>query len=236
MNPIKTVQKRQAVKKAWRLLRGVIGDDDKFFTLKTQKHPIEVTGSNGGRYFLYPTGCLARIDVNKPFVGRVTAYRDMPLPDQLAAIYVWITQREEDVKSLWGCGNIDLSYRGDRLVTPEGLDAPNMHDITHMPFNSDTHPIIRVEDDYVNFTGCSFGSSGSMGVSLTAEMVANSQINLGDFVTMNGNKIATITDNDASEIIGMALQRAEKGENVLVRVNGFVDSVKMEVEKQDGDS
>jgi len=123
--------------KAWNYLRTVINNDDAFFTLKTKNAPIQVQGSQGGQYFIYPNGFLARIDKDKPFVGQVRAFAQMPLPDQIAAIYIWITQKEDKVKELWGCGQLGMYYDGKRLATENGLNLPTIMDMASTGNNTD---------------------------------------------------------------------------------------------------
>jgi hypothetical protein len=123
------LSKKNPEEKAWQLLRSIMDDDEKYFALKNQKQPILVEGNLGGKYYIYPNGLLARIDTDKPFIGKVTQYNSLPIADKLAAIYVWITQKEDDVKKLWGCGNIDLFYDEGRIINGNGLEVPNINDL-----------------------------------------------------------------------------------------------------------
>jgi len=122
------IKSEKAENKAWSLLRSIMSDDQKYHALKNARKPIEVHGSLGGRYFLYPSGAIARLDEETPFIGKVSSLKNLPVADRLATIYMWITQKEEQLKKLWGCGNISLYYNNGTLSNGDGLEAASIQD------------------------------------------------------------------------------------------------------------
>jgi hypothetical protein len=106
--------------KAWEYFRQLLNDDSKFVTIRLQKKPIEVLGSEGGRYFLYPSGQVVDLDDQGPKLGRALR-NEMPDADLLSSLYVWITQKEAEFKREWKCGNLDVFYRQNPRVTDNTL-------------------------------------------------------------------------------------------------------------------
>lgn len=115
--------------KAWTFFRKVLDNDEKYFTFKNKKEPIMLEGSAGGKYFLYPNGNIARLDKDKPHVGRISFGQKMPLPDFLSSIVVWITKNEHALKQRWGCGTINVYYGDGQAQYEDGHPLPNIRDV-----------------------------------------------------------------------------------------------------------
>jgi len=95
--------------KAWRFFRKLLNDDEKYFTIKNRREPIEIKGSEGGRYFLYPNGQVVVLGKSAPEIGK--AYSTViARPDVLSTIYIWITQKEKAFLKRWNCGNMNIFY------------------------------------------------------------------------------------------------------------------------------
>ena len=114
--------------KAWQYFKELLGDDEKYFTLKTKKEPISVDGSDGGKYFLYPNGNLARIDKDRPLIGRILFGKQMPLPDFLTTILVWITKNEHVLKQKWKCGTLSIYYNEGEATYEDGIQLERLQD------------------------------------------------------------------------------------------------------------
>lgn len=125
LRPVEEIQAEiKAEMKAWDFFKKLLGDDEKFFALVAKGEPIEIVGSIGGRYFLYPDGQLARIGSSKPELGRVVVSSNMPLADHLSALLLEVTKREPELIKNWRCGNLSFNYQNapthDRVGIWEG--------------------------------------------------------------------------------------------------------------------
>lgn len=97
--------------KALIYLREVMRDDEKFTRLNNGE-AIEVIGSEGGKYILYPNGHVVRLDSDAPKLGKLLHNSSMPYPDVLCTVYSWITKDEQRFLKNWGCGNISIVNAG----------------------------------------------------------------------------------------------------------------------------
>lgn len=96
--------------KAWNYFKKLLNDDEKFHKLKNLNEPIEITGSEGGLYYMYPSGQIASIDKNGPKIGNVTITDEMAGPDFMSAVLFHILNDEHKFKKVWGCGNLRVFY------------------------------------------------------------------------------------------------------------------------------
>jgi hypothetical protein len=161
------VSDKLAENKAWKFFRKLLNNDEQYFSFKNKKEPIMLTGSEGGKYYLYPDGNMARLDKDKPYVGRVSFGRHMAFPDFLSAVVVWVTKQEHLLKKAWGCGNLSLTYNNGRVSYEDGQPIPTMFDGNYTgtgfavsSFNGiEHHPTIQLADDWNSVIGVALTSA-----------------------------------------------------------------------------
>lgn len=122
-------EEQNANAKALSYLREVIDNDEKFNNLNNGE-PIDITGSEGGKYILYPNGHVVRLDKSSPKLGKLLENSIMPYPDVLATVYTWIMHDEKRFLKNWGCGNIHVTNPNANVAT-ENLDEETRHDLIH---------------------------------------------------------------------------------------------------------
>lgn len=96
--------------KAWKLVEQMLNDQEKYHRLRYEQKFIELDGSAGGRYFLYPNGEIVRLGEEQAHLGRGLRNGRMAFPDVLATIILWITKKEPELLEQWKCGNLDVLY------------------------------------------------------------------------------------------------------------------------------
>lgn len=109
--------------KAWKYFESVVEDKEVVMMLKNGI-PVELTGSEGGKYFLYPSGKVVKIGTDEPLLGGFQdGANELPKADILASAYLWITKNEKKMLSNWGCGKMKLLERNTqpRLARDMGL-------------------------------------------------------------------------------------------------------------------
>jgi hypothetical protein len=127
------------------------------------EEPLQIRGSNGGLYFLYNNGQIARIDKDMPYLGRVTVSKELAPPDYLATIYVWITKRENDFVRLWGCGNITVEYSKSKKM-PELREETSFQVFRPRELNfpradSGTEPVFWAASSFSTGTLCIYSGT-----------------------------------------------------------------------------
>lgn len=121
-----SIKQHRANKKAWQYFRELVNDDEKYFSFKNKGTPLEIDGSDGGKYYLYPSGKFARISDDEPRLGSVNFGRDMPEADYFSTLFVWITKNEKVFKEKFGCGSISSGYRQEQReehILPANFNA-----------------------------------------------------------------------------------------------------------------
>lgn len=91
--------------RAWQYLREFMKDDEKWDALRNGEF-IQLTGSEGGKYILYPNGHVIDLMVKNPKIGRISNSDVIPFPDVLCTMYAWITKDEKTFRENWGCGSM----------------------------------------------------------------------------------------------------------------------------------
>ena len=145
-----------------------------------------IDGSEGGKYYLYPNGNLARLDKDKPMLGRIQVDKKMPLPDFLSTTLAWITKNEKKLKQTWGCGNISAYYSQGNARFEDGQ--------LYTMFNTSEHPIITRANDYnMLFTGDNVPNVEPIGVALQSG-------NSGDTIPIAINGGVRVTPEGATPL------------------------------------
>jgi len=110
----KFVKESESAEKAWSFFKQILNDEEKYVAFKDKLKPIEVKGNEGGVYFLYPTGTIARIDEKSPMIGNIYFTDAIHKVDFLSTVLLWIKHNEDELKQVWGCGNLSVLYNGSR--------------------------------------------------------------------------------------------------------------------------
>ncbi|MEM2971542.1 MAG: hypothetical protein QW270_03870 [Candidatus Bathyarchaeia archaeon] len=138
---INNATNKNADEKAWAFFRKLLNNDGKYFTIKIKGEPIEISGSNGGRYRLYPNGHVMRLDKGTPQIGRVLKPSSFADPDLLSTLFIWITQKEDELIKNWGCGNLNVFYKpaeGGQVNIPPPLMMSPIY-TPHRPYQRHTY-------------------------------------------------------------------------------------------------
>jgi len=137
---------KNARTKALLYLKEVIGDDAKFNRLNDGE-PIDVTGSLGGKYILYPNGHVIRLGKDEPKLGKLHENSGMPFPDVLSTVYMWITHDEAKFLRNWGCGNISVTNPNANVPTEE-IDATTVSEIVRPEVHRSTYVYAHHEESW----------------------------------------------------------------------------------------
>jgi len=93
--------------KAWELVKDSLQDEDAYHKLRNG-FPIQLMGSSGTLYFLYPSGRFVKVGLEQPVIGKMVKGSYYASPDYLATIISWIRFNEEQLEKNWNCGNFHM--------------------------------------------------------------------------------------------------------------------------------
>jgi hypothetical protein len=127
-----------AESKAWNCVRQALNDDVKYDALRYKGESIELKGSEGGHYILYPNGHVVDLQKDFPKLGRVEKSYAAPYPDVLATTIAWITHDEDKFKKNWGCGSIRVKENEESSLLQH--EVPHHHHYQSHWYD-DIHPL-----------------------------------------------------------------------------------------------
>lgn len=112
------MSEQTAEEKGWLFLKDTLQDDAAYAKLRTGT-PIQLTGSLGTPFILYPSGSLVKVGKDEPEIGEIIEGSSFVAPDYLATIIAWIKYDEKGLEENWGCGKISMQEPRRRLSEEE---------------------------------------------------------------------------------------------------------------------
>jgi len=107
----------EAEQRAWDLFKSIVGNEQ-FYSFYNLGQPLQLTGSAGGAYKLFPSGKIeSSIKGSGKIFQRNKKY--LPIADIFVTAYLWITANEISFLGRWGCGNIVVNSYGTEILSAD---------------------------------------------------------------------------------------------------------------------